>query len=252
MGEKLPLVVDKLDAIPEPLRGAYVETDGKFRLNTDVEDVSGLKAKNSELLGKLKAANDRAKLLGERTAEEIQADFDLAAKTREEKHKAEGNFEAAKAEMLKGHQAQLAKVAEDKAKVEAQLHKVLVVKDADRAIRDAGLEPEVLEPHVTPHLKVVYEEGEAVARVVDAKGNVRFNEKGEPMTVDQLVSTIVANPKFAGLVPASGVKGGGAGNEGANVRGGAVVLIPKDASVAEYRRMKDDAVKRGVPYRIAE
>lgn len=40
----LPLVADTLDAIPEPLRSAYVEKDGKYHLDADVPDVSGLKA----------------------------------------------------------------------------------------------------------------------------------------------------------------------------------------------------------------
>lgn len=40
----LPLVVDKLDDVPESARGAYVEKDGKFRLDAEVDDAAGLKS----------------------------------------------------------------------------------------------------------------------------------------------------------------------------------------------------------------
>ena len=31
----LKLVIDKLDDVPEPVRGEYIEKDGKFQLNVD-------------------------------------------------------------------------------------------------------------------------------------------------------------------------------------------------------------------------
>jgi len=49
--------VDSLDKVEEGVRGAYVETDGKFNLDPDKYaelKAAGLKKKNSELLGKVK------------------------------------------------------------------------------------------------------------------------------------------------------------------------------------------------------
>ncbi len=41
----LQLVVDTLDAVPEPLRALYTEAEGKFRLQVDgIEDTKGLKS----------------------------------------------------------------------------------------------------------------------------------------------------------------------------------------------------------------
>lgn len=55
----LPLVVDKLDAVPEAMRTEYVEKDGKFHLDvTGMEDTSGLK---SALDKERKAAKDAEK-----------------------------------------------------------------------------------------------------------------------------------------------------------------------------------------------
>jgi hypothetical protein len=92
----LPIVADSLDKVPEPARGAYVQRDGKFYLDAEIEDTSGLKSKNAELLGKLTAAQQRAALLGDRTPEQIQADFELASKAREQKAKESGDFEELK------------------------------------------------------------------------------------------------------------------------------------------------------------
>ncbi len=45
---KLALVVEKLDAVPEALRAAYVERDGKFHLDADLPDTEGLEATVAE------------------------------------------------------------------------------------------------------------------------------------------------------------------------------------------------------------
>src|SRR5258708_5937061 len=92
-GQMLPLSVDKIDVIPENQRGAYVEKNGKFVLDVEIEDTTALKANNKKLLEEKRVLSERAKILGERTPEEIQADFDLASKAREQKAKDEGNFE---------------------------------------------------------------------------------------------------------------------------------------------------------------
>lgn len=40
----MPLVIDKLEDVPEGARAAYVEKDGKFRLDVEIEDTAGLKS----------------------------------------------------------------------------------------------------------------------------------------------------------------------------------------------------------------
>jgi hypothetical protein len=55
----LAQVVDTLDAIPEAARGAYVEKDGKFHLDFDVPDVTGLKRALESERGLNKAAKDK-------------------------------------------------------------------------------------------------------------------------------------------------------------------------------------------------
>lgn len=255
----LPLVADSLDAIPEGARGAYVERDGKHYLDATIEDTTGLKTKNTELVGKLTAAQkrakeleDRAAVLGDRTIEDVQADLELAAKSKEDRAKAEGNFTALTAEMAAKH-------AKEKAKLEADLNATNVrIRDKEKrqaateAILAAGGKVKKLLEPVMRSLDVVDQDGELAVQVVDAKGNPRIADgSGVTMTVAQLVETFRADEDYAVDFTASTANGGGARNDSSGRQTGAVVLIPKDATPQQYRQMKADAEKRGVPYRIA-
>lgn len=244
----LPLTVDKLDAIPEAARGAYVEKDGKFVLDAPIEDTSGLKAKNAELLGTNKKLADRAKILGDRTPEEIQADFDTAAKAREQKARDEGNFE----ELKKLQAAELAKRDDTIKATESEIYDLVARNGAIEAITAAGGKVKKLLEPVLKHVRVVKEGSARVAKVVDAKGNPRIVDgQGTEMTLAQLVETFKADDDYAVDFAASGASGTGARNGGGGGGGGATVMIPKDASPQEYRRLKADAEKRGVPYQVA-
>lgn len=239
----LPLVTDKLDAIPEAARGAFVERDGKFYLDATIEDTAGLKAKNAELLTKNRQLSDRAKVLGDRTPEEVQADLDFAKEQREKKARDAGDYES-----LKKIQAdELAK--RDKAL--SDMYDLVAKQEATTAIATAGGKIKKLLDPVLKHVKVVVQDGKPVAMVVDAKGNPRIVDgQATPMTIDQLVAEFAADDDYAPDFSASGANGSGARNESAIGRGG-IVQIPKDADTQTYRRMKADAEKRGVPYQIA-
>jgi hypothetical protein len=55
----LAAVVDTLESVPEAVRGAYVPKDGKFHLDFEVEDVSGLKRALDSERNLNKAAKDK-------------------------------------------------------------------------------------------------------------------------------------------------------------------------------------------------
>jgi len=242
---------DTIDAVPEPFRELYEEKAGKF-VPKIVEPSAALQAKNAELIGKNKLLAARASVIGDRTPEEVQADFEYAAKAREDKAKAEGNFEVLKTQLIATTNAEKEKLVGRTRKVEGKLYDVLAKREAERAITSKGIKAAVLLPHVLPFIKVTEHDDDFTAEVVDAKGNARIADgQATPMTIEQLVDEFIANPDFAGIVPASGANGGGARNESAAVTRGGIVLIPKSASPQEYRRMKADAEKRGLPYQIA-
>jgi hypothetical protein len=244
---------DSADAIPEAIRESAIETkDGKFVAYDPSEnaELTGLKAKNAELLTKFKTAQQRASIFGDRTPEEIQADLDLAAKTKTDKARAEGDFEALKKQLLEQHTNEITKVSTRTKKVEGKLYDVLAKREVEAAITAAGGNPKVLLPHVLPFIKVTEQDDDFTAQVVDAKGNPRIADgQATPMTIAQLVDQFKADEVFGIAFAASGAAGSGARNNGGPA-GGAAVVIPKDADTQTYRRMKEDAEKRGVPYTI--
>lgn len=215
-------------------------------------DIAALKAKNAELIGKNKTLAERAKVIGERTPEEVAADLDFAAKAREEKARAEGNFETLKAQLIQQHTTEREKLTGRTKKVEGKLFDVLAKREAESAITAAGGNAKVLLPHLLPFIRVAEQDDDFTAQVVDAKGNPRIADgQGTPMTIAQLVELFKADDAFAPAFAASGASGSGARNESSGRGGSVTVLIPKNATPQEYRRMKEDAEKRGVPYAIA-
>jgi galactokinase len=244
----LPLTVDKIDIIPENQRGAYVEKNGKFVLDVEIEDTSGLKAKIAEKIAENKKLAERTKLLGERTPEEIQADFDLAAKAREQKAKDEGNFE----ELKKLQAIELAKKDDAIKATETEIYDLVARNGAIEAITAAGGKVKKLLEPVLKHVRVVKEGDKRVAKVVDAKGNPRIVDgQGTEMTLAQLVETFKNDDDYAVDFAASGASGSGSRNGGGGGGGGGMVIIPKDASPQEYRRLKAEAEKAGRPYQVA-
>lgn len=61
MALKIKLGKADYDALDESLKTLYVQDGDSYKLDADYEDVTGLKAKNEELLGKLKAAVEAGK-----------------------------------------------------------------------------------------------------------------------------------------------------------------------------------------------
>lgn len=244
----LPLTADSLDAIPEAARGAYVQKDGKYTLDATFEDTSGLKAKNAELIAKNKQLAERAGIIGERTPEEVQADLDYAKQAREEKAKAAGDFEQLK-KIQADEIAKRDKMLADLRSARESDHRKRVVVEA---INGAGGKAKKLAEPVSKFVKIVEENGELVEQVVDKAGKVRLKDgQGTPMTVADLVEEFKADPDYEVDFAPSGASGSGARNEnGAGNRAG-LVLIPKDATPQEYRRLKAEAEKAGRPYQVA-
>lgn len=232
------------EEIPKGFESDYEEKGGKF---VAIDHAAGLKEKNKELLGKITKLSPLEKLLGGRTAEEIQADLDVAAKAREQKAKDEGNFE----ELKKLQALELKKRDDVITASETEIYDLVARNAAIEAITAAGGKPKKLLSEVLKSVKVVKEGGARVAQVVDAKGNPRIVDgQGTPMTIAQLVETFKADEDYAVDFAASGAAGSGARNDGGGRGGAGAVVIPRNATPQEYRRLKDEAEKRGVPYTV--
>jgi len=214
---------------------------------------AGLKAKNTELLGRIQTLKPRADAIGDRTPEEVAADLELAAHTREARAKAEGDFESLKSQLVAQHNSEREKLAARTKKVEGKLFNVLGHSVAEAELAKRNVPAKLLMPHLLPHIRVVEDGDDFSVTIVDSKGNARISDaSGSAMTIAQLVDEVLADPAFDSVVPANVSSGGGARNRSTSGGGGSVVVIPKDASPQEYRRLKGEAERRGVGYQVAQ
>lgn len=209
----LPLIVDSLDTVPEPLRANYVQSDGKFRLDVDgYEDPVSLK---SALEKERKAARDASRQakawadLG-KTPEEIHALLESHQRTEEDKAIKGGEFDKLRSQMLTAHQAELGKKDGRIDALTRAIHGRIVDADATAAIAAAKGVPALLLPHVRAQVKVVEEDGEFVARVVDQAGNPRVNGKGDFLSIADLVSEMRQSDVFGRAFEPTGTTGSGA------------------------------------------
>lgn len=238
----LPLIADTLDAIPEAARGAYIARDGKHYLDAEIEDTTALKANRDALKKEKDALAKRAAVLGDRTTEQVVADFEFAAKAREDAAKASGNYEE-----LKRIQAEELRKRDD------LIFDLTARTAADEAITAAGGKVKKLRSEVLRHVKVMPVHGVPTATVVDTKGQPRIKDgQGTPFTIADLVEELKADDDYANDFAASGASGSGARNDGGGVNRGGIVTIDKNATPQEYRRLKAEAEKRGVAYKVAD
>lgn len=205
----LKMTVDSLDAVDEPLRALYEQDGEKFKLKVEgIEPVDGLKSaldKERRAAREAEKSAARWKALG-KTPEEIEEL--VAAQEQAELAKAEkaGEWDKLRAQMNEKHDAALKSKDETITAMRARLNAELVDAKAVAAIAAAKGVPELLLPHVQRHVKV---DDEFNVHVVDAKGDPRVNEKGEPLSIADLVTEMKASEVFGRAFEGSGQSGSG-------------------------------------------
>ena len=99
----------------------------------------------------------------------------------------------------------------------------------------------LLLPHVKGLMRLVEEDGQFVARVVDETGTVRVNGEGKPITAKELVSEMRDQDSFAAAFAADVKSGGGtpAGDGGSGARGktGAIPADLKRAAMTPRQKV---------------
>ena len=221
--------IAKLEDVAEPLRELYEAKDGAFvlKLDGDAGDVfPGLTAKQQELLNEKKTLADKLKALEGQLSgidlEKAKKALEQAEQLEREKLKATGDWDAREKQLKEQLAADLSKrethfqtelkTRDDRiSKLQGSLEKNLIEAQATAAIAAAKGVPELLLPHVMRSVKVVEENGEFVARVLDAQGQPRIaNVKGEPFTIALLVEEMKANEVYGRAFDASSAGGSGA------------------------------------------
>lgn len=220
----LKFQLDTLEGVDEAVRALYTEKDGKFVLGIEglpqQEDVSGLKAKNAELLAEKKEI--------ERKAREAE---DAARLEREEAARKSGNVEELErswTEKFTRREAELTGTLEqERATLSGQIRDLTVGRtatDIASALAIPG-SAEALLPHIERRLSVEQRDGKPVVVVLDKQGKLSAS------TLDELKAEFANNTAFAPLIAGSKASGGGAA--GAGNGGGAALKRSEMTPVAK-------------------
>jgi DNA-binding transcriptional MerR regulator len=216
----LPLIVETLETVAEPLRANYTKTeDGKFRLDLEgYEDPVGLK---SALDKERKAAKEAARQSSQwaslgKTPEEIQSLIEAQRKAEEEKAVKGGEWEKLKQQMNEAAQKERAQLEQKLQSKDKAIERYLIDAQATTAIADLKGSSALLLPHVKAAVRVVEDAGEFAIRVVDSAGNPRVNGKGEFLTIKDLVSEMRQSDIYAPAFASTGSTGGGASGGGSS------------------------------------
>lgn len=221
-------ILTAIDQAPEALREHYTERDGKFVLSVDpvdgfaLEDVNGLKsALGAERTKREQLERDVIKfkdLDPEKAREALAklAEFEGIDPTKEADKIANTKFEAAKAQLLEKHQADLGALNERNGHLTKTVESLLIDAAATAALAEAKGSVELLLPHVKSQVRVKELDGKFTVEVIDAAGNGRIADgKGTPMDIKGLVAEMRKSKTFAAGFEGSGHEGSGSQQPGA-------------------------------------
>lgn len=219
--------------------------------------IAGLKNKNTELIGREKAANERLKSLGlpdDATPEEVKEAIEFKRKTTKEQLEAKGKFDELTRQMAEKH----TKEKTDLENTLKTLTQKVQTREKKSAVMDAlnakfpGASAKLILPHVLNQLEVEEDGDEFNVFVVDRKGNPVAGTNGK-MTVTELLESMAKDKEFDAAFPPPNVSGGGArGGAGNAQSNGDVILTNAQAQdVQAYRRAKALAEKNGGQVRIS-
>jgi hypothetical protein len=225
----------------------YKETDGAYLLDIDGDDSEARIAALKTSLDKAYGERDETKKQLRAIAEQFK-DIDPAkardalTKIRELDEQTlldKGEFDTLKKQLLDQHENEKKQLLEKHVgevktrddrigKLTSALERRLVDAEATTAIAEAKGAPILLLPHVRSQIKVVEEDGEFIAKVVDGQGNPRIGDAaGKPMSIPQLVDEMKKSDQYARAFDASGAGGSGAPSTHGS-SGGARVISAND------------------------
>ncbi len=208
----LKLTVDSLDGLDDAAKALYVQDGDKFKLDVDVpqpEDTSGLKnALQAER--KIASALDKKvkgwEKLG-KSPDEIQELIEAQEAQNRSQAEKRGEFDKILAQVNEKHATALKAKEETVAQMRKRLESELVDSKAIAAIAAAKGKTKLLLPLVKNQLRV--DENFNVV-VLGADGETpKVNDKGEPLTINDLVNEMRASEDFGAAFEGSGQSGSG-------------------------------------------
>ena len=227
----LKAVLDSLEGVPEALHGEYEQKDGKFYLKVDGDANTlfpGLAAAKEQILKEKKELEQKLKTYEGIDPAKAKELMEAAEKAETDKLKQKGDWETREKQLtdrlaadLKTRELQYNTELEKRETriktLQDSLEKHLVEAAATAAIAGAKGVPELLLPHAVKAIKVVEENGDFKAVVVDAQNNPRIADvKGTPFTIANLIEEMRGNPIYGRAFEAPGSGGSGATQQNNN------------------------------------
>ncbi len=248
------LIVKDINTVDEAHRPLYIEKDGEFHLDVDGVDEhpSVVKLKQQQEAARrseraMKTQIEKWEKIG-KTDEEIAALIAAEENNKVTALERAGEWDKLKEQMNKKHQEDIKKYEgltaaekENNIKLRGRLERYLVDAKATAAIAAAEGEPELLLPIVKRFMKVTEDPdtGEFSTSIVDDKGGARVNGKGDPLTIDELLTEMKSSEKLGRAFKASGSSGGGSAPGGGSNPKLTPAGVPK--SWAEAKTPEDKA-----------
>lgn len=216
------------EALDEALQALYKKAEGSdnYLLQLEADDDDG---------AELKKAKDREKRraeTAEKALEKLREELDELKE--QQAAQGDGALDKAGVEALKAKHAKELKAAQDvTATREAEINRILVEEKALALASDISTMPELLAEKLGKRMKVVYEDGKAVVKILDEAGEVLDDKKFEDLTAE-----FVANEKFAPIIIGSKASGGGAA--GGSKKGGAQSKKLSEMSATEEAKFANE------------
>lgn len=244
-------IFEKAEDVPEFLKSAVVEQDGKFVFEAELPgEVKGLKS----ALDKERAAREEfeKKLKGYEgiNPEEARKQAAESKKAEEERAKQAGQWENWKAQMQTQFDTEKSALQKQIEALKSSLHQEMVGARATAAIAEAKGVPALLLPHIGAD--VVEEDGKPTVRIVK-DGKVRYGKSGEPMTIAERIAEMREDEVFGRAFEPVSPGGSGAQSGGKAGSAGGHVIKREDAKDPyKYRAAKDAAQKAGTEVQIID
>lgn len=181
------------------------------------QEVAGLKANQAELLKDVKATKAKLSAYEGVDPEKYKQLEAAAAEAERKKAAAEGDFKSLEAQLTKKYEGQLEVERGEKTKLRTSMERNLIDAAAAQELAKHSDSPKMLLPHIRAQMKVVEQDGEFFARIVDGNGNVRIGagQGSTPMSLTELIEEMKQDKEFAPAFRGLGASGGGAARSNA-------------------------------------
>jgi len=226
-------------SIPENLRGVADAFTGLFAANTKIRDENkGLLKKGTIDLSGLEDFGEDFPTIKEKIKARLEELETAAAQGKEGKL----NVDKVRTEMKAAMETAVANERKVSDALRGTVHKYLVQSTASEALAAEEAFVELAMPLVERHVKVLEQDGEFKAVVVDKDGDPRISGgTGQPMTIRELVKEMKGNDTYKPLFKSEAKGGGGAkpnpGNKmPAQARGDATPIDRIKAGLAARNR----------------